>query len=265
MTLLEAIILGIIQGLSEFIPISSSGHLALGKHFFGISEPDLPFIIMVHLGTLVPVFIIYRKDIWAIIRRPFQKMTALLIIATIPAVIAGLFLEDRVEQALASLHFLAAGFIITGIVLLFSDRISKTNKDEENISKFDAALVGIAQAIAIFPGISRSGATLSAALGRKINREAAARFVFLMSIPIILGAAALYTLQIIRGDLPAYAIDWPGMAAGFAAAALSGYLAISYMLSAIRRARLRIFAIYVFTLAAIILLDIFALSGRIFA
>jgi len=266
MTPLEAIILGIIQGISEFLPISSSGHLALTKQLLGIAEPDMPFIIVVHLGTLVPVLIIYRKDIWQLIKRPFQKMTALLIIATLPAVLVALFFSDRIESAFASVNFIAGGLIITGIALMLSDRVKSVDmrKDGKNISRLDALLIGIAQAIAVLPGISRSGSTITAALGRKITRDDAAKFSFFMSIPAILGAAVLYTAQIVTGRIYISSLDPVALGLGFLSAALSGYLAINSLLAIIRKAKLRYFAYYVFLLAGVIIFDIMILNGVIF-
>ncbi|MCL2353077.1 MAG: undecaprenyl-diphosphate phosphatase [Defluviitaleaceae bacterium] len=254
MTLFEAVILGIIQGLTEFIPVSSSGHLALGQILFGLEQDGLLFEMVVHIGTLIPVVIIFWKDIWAIIRRPFQKMTLLLIIGTIPVVIVGLLLEDIVGNAFTSLMWLAVGFVITGVTLMFADRIRNNKKKSEDITILDAAIVGIAQAIAIFPGISRSGSTVMAALGRGIEREAAAKFSFLLSIPVVLGATVLQVVHLIRDDGHIYATNvdfWP-LALAFVAAMLSGYLAIKLMLMAIKKAKLRYFAYYVLILAVAI-------------
>jgi len=252
MTLLEAILLGIIQGLSEFLPISSSGHLALGHYAFGLEEDGLLFHIVVHVGTLIPVCIVFWKDIWALIKKPFQKMTYLLIVATLPAVVVALFARDLVEIAMTSLQFLTAGFLITGSVLLLSDRFKKTEKKSSDITYLDALIIGIAQGIAVFPGISRSGSTITAALARGINREDAAKFVFLLSIPAILGGLVLEIFEMVQGGITLADINFVVIGAGFVASALSGYLAIKFMLAAIKRAKLRYFAYYVFVLAAVI-------------
>ena len=252
MSLLEAVILGIIQGLTEFLPISSSGHLSVFHHIFGMQEPQIAFDVVLHLGTLVPVFIVFRKDIWALLRNPFQKMTVLLIIGTIPAVVFALLFKSRIEMLFASLLFIVFGFCITGLVLLFADRVSTGDKEEKDITFVDALLVGCAQAVAIAPAISRSGSTIAASLGRKLNRETAAKFSFLLSIPAILGAAVMTFRGIISdgaGD-----IEWLNMAVGFVAAMLSGYLAIKFMLNLIKKAKLKYFAVYVFILAAVLLI-----------
>ena len=252
MTLLEAIILGIIQGLAEFLPISSSGHLALGQYLFGIEESNLAFIIVVHIGTLIPVVIVYRNTIWELIKKPFQKMTYLLIVATVPAAIVAFFFEDAIEAALTSIGFLAVGFIITGLVLICTDRLRKNAKKSDEITYLDAAFIGIAQAVAVFPGISRSGSTIAASLARGINREDAAKFAFLMSIPAILGALLIQIIHIVRGNILLEDLNFVTLGAGFLASALSGYLAINFMLAAIKKAKLSYFAYYVLGLAALI-------------
>jgi len=256
MTLLEAIILGIIQGLAEFLPISSSGHLALGQLLFGIDDNNMAFIIVVHIGTLIPVVVVYRKTIWELIKKPFQKMTYLLIIATVPAAIVGIFFEDAVEAALGSLGFLAGGFIVTGTVLILTDRLRKNNKKSDEITYLDALLIGVAQAVAVFPGISRSGSTIAASLARGINREDAAKFAFLMSIPAILGALLMQILHVARGNVLLEDLNFINLGAGFIAAMLSGYLAINFMLAAIKKAKLSYFAYYVLALAAAIVVGL---------
>jgi len=250
MTLFQAIILGIIQGFSEFLPISSSGHLALTAWLFGLNEGDLFFVVTIHIGTLVPVFIFYRKDILQLIRKPFQKMTYLLIVATLPAVVIALLFEDHIDAAFTAMGFLSVGFAITAVVLLLTDKIKNSNKKSQDISYVDALLVGIAQGAAVFPGISRSGSTIVAALARGIKREDAARFSFLMSIPAILGAMVLQISHIFRGNIALYQLDFVNLGAGFVAAMLSGYLAIQLMLNIVKKAKLRYFACYMFFIAA---------------
>jgi len=254
MNVIEAIILGIIQGLAEFLPISSSGHLALGHHFFGLQEEGLLFSIVVHVATLVPVFVVFWKDIWAILRRPFRKITLMLIVATVPAAIVGFFFEDAVEAVFSTLTYLSIGFLFTGIILLISDRFKKGKKTTETMSWLDTVIMGIAQAIAIMPGISRSGTVIVAALSRGVERAEAAKFAFLMSIPIILGATVLQVFNVARGDIYLGDINFVAFGAGFASAAVSGYLAIKLMLAAVRKAKFSYFAIYVLSLAAVITL-----------
>jgi len=252
MTLLEAVILGIVQGLAEFLPISSSGHLALGQYIFGIEDNNMAFNIVVHVGTLIPVVVVFRQTIWELVKKPFQKMTYLLIIATLPAAIVGVLLEDVVEASFTTLGFLAIAFVVTGLLLVGTDRIRKNTKKSDEITYLDAALIGVAQAVAIFPGISRSGSTIAASLARGIAREDAAKFAFLMSIPIILGALLLQIIHIARGNVVLEDLNFVNLGAGFIAAALSGYLAVNFLLAAIKKAKLRYFAYYVFVLAAAI-------------
>jgi len=250
MTILEAIILGIVQGFAEFLPISSSGHLALGSVLFGLEDTML-FHVVVHVGTLIPVVVVFWKDIWALLRRPFQKKTFLLIIATIPAGAIGVMFQSRVESAFSSLTFIAFGFVITGIVLMFSDRIQKSTKKDEDMGFLDAALIGIAQAVAIFPGISRSGSTIAAALARGIDRETAAKFSFLMSIPIIFGALLYHVYELVTNPAGVY-INYTTLGIGFVTSAITGYFAVRLLLAAVKKAKLRYFAYYVLALAAAI-------------
>lgn len=181
-------------------------------------------------------------------------MTYLLIVATIPAAIVGIFFEDVIEVALASISFLAAGFVLTGVVLILTDRFRKNTKKSDEITYLDAVLIGIAQAVAVFPGISRSGATIAASLSRGIVREDAAKFAFLMSIPAILGALLLQILHVARGNVLLEDLNFINLGAGFVAAALSGYLAINFMLAAVKKAKLSYFAYYVLVLAAVIVI-----------
>ncbi len=255
MSLLEAIILGIIQGFSEFLPISSSGHLVLFQKIFKINEPTMTFDILLHLGTLIPVFIVYRKTIFELIKKPFQKLTYLLIVATIPAVVAALFAGDFIDLLFASGKSLFIGFLITGILLLIVDRAKDGYKKEEDITYFDALIIGLMQALAITPAISRSGSTIFGAISRKLDRETAAKFSFLLSIPAILGAAVLEIKDFVTGEATVEHLDFLPMAFGFLAAMLSGYLAINFMLKLIKEAKLRYFAYYVFAIALLIFVD----------
>ena len=254
MNLVEAIILGLIQGLSEFLPISSSGHLLLFHHLFGItSEDNLTFIIVLNLGSLLPLLVVFRKDIIALLKKPWQKTTALLIIATLPLVIVTLLFESHIEAMFHSIRFLPVGFILTGIILLLSDRLKNNTKTIDDIGFLDATLIGIAQAIAVFPGISRSGSTITSSLARGLNREEAARFAFLMSIPAAIGALVLRISHIVSGRILITDLNFINLAAGFITAAVSGYLAINFMLALVKKAQLKYFAFYyVFALVVII-------------
>jgi len=256
MSLLEAIILGFIQGMSEFLPVSSSGHLLVFHHIFGITaEDNLTFIIVLNMGSLLPLLLVFRKDIWALVKNPFQKTTALLVIATVPLVIVTLLFESHIESMFHMVHFLPFGFIVTGVVLLLSDRLKKNDKDMEKIDYLDAALIGCAQAFAVFPGISRSGSTITATMARGVNREDAAKFSFLMSVPAAVGAMVFRISRIVADPALIEGLNFPNLVAGFITAAITGYLAINFMLAIVKKAKLKYFAFYyVFALAVLIFL-----------
>ena len=254
MTLLEAIILGIIQGLAEFLPVSSSGHLMVFHRLLGIESNDnLTFIVVLNLGTLLPLLFIFRKDIIELIKQPFQKTVALLLIATIPIVIATILFGSFIEGLFQSTQFLAFGFLITGIILILTDKITHNDRLIKNMHYLDAVIIGLVQAIAVFPGLSRSGSTISAALARKIDREEAAKFSFLMSIPAAFGALVFRVLRIFTGHILITDLNFLNLFVGFIAAAVSGYLSINFMMNLIKKAKLKYFALfYVFGLTILI-------------
>ena len=256
MSLLEAIILGLIQGLSEFLPVSSSGHLLVAHQVFGITDEDnLTFIIVLNMGSLVPLLWVFRKDVWELVRKPFQKMTALLIIATTPLILVTALFLDHIEQMFQLVQFLPAGFVVTGVILLLSDKFSKGKRAIGELKVVDAILIGLAQAIAVFPGLTRSGSTITASLARGLNRESAAKFSFLMSIPTAFGAIALRAGHIISGRILLDDLNFANLGAGFVTAAVSGYLAINFMLAIVKKAKLKYFALYyIFALVVFILL-----------
>jgi len=254
MNLLEAIFLGIIQGLAEFLPVSSSGHLMVFHHLLRIESNDnLTFIVVLNLGTLIPLLYIFRKDILELVRRPFQKTVLLLIIATIPIVIATLTFENFVETLFQSTQFLAFGFLATGIILILTDKIKGNKKTLKDMTYTDSITVGLTQALAIFPGLSRSGSTLSALLLRGITREDAVKFSFLMSIPAAFGALGFRILRMFTGHIDVSQLNFLNLFAGFIAAMISGYLSINLMMKLIKTAKLKYFALfYVFGLTALI-------------
>lgn len=254
MTLLEAIILGIIQGLAEFVPVSSSGHLLVFHHLFDIqAEDNLTFIIVLNLGSLLPLLYTFRKDIIGLIKKPFQKLVYMLIIATIPIIVVTLLFEDFVTAAFQTTQFLAVGFLITGTLLIVADKINTNSREMKNLKYVDAIIIGLTQAVALVPGISRSGTTISASLFRGMTREDAAKFSFLMSIPTALGAIAFRVLRVFTGDILVTDLNFINLFAGFVAAAISGYLSINFMMRLIKGAKLKYFALfYVFGLAGVI-------------
>lgn len=251
MTLVQAIILGIVQGLTEFLPISSSGHLVLFQKYFGLQESVLTFDVLLHLGTLIAVLAVFWKDIVSMIRRPWQKLTLLIILGTIPTGLMGLGLKDFFEGLFESGRTIGLEFIITGFIIWFADRIKPRHKGVEDISYFDAVFVGFMQGIAIFPAISRSGLTIAGSLFRGINREAAARFSFLISIPAIAGAAVLDLKDIIGSGVH---VGQPlPFIVGPIVAAISGYWAVKYMLKLVSTGSLKGFAYYVWALGAVVI------------
>ena len=260
MSVLNAIILGVVQGLTEFLPVSSSGHLALLQRAFGI-EPSLFFDTMLHAGTLLAVFVVLWKDIWEILKKPIQKLTGFLIIATIPAVAAALTFKDAIEEIFISARFLGLCFLITTVLLVTSELLSRRAKNNNNLKEtknmnwLDALIIGLMQAIAIPPGISRSGATISGALFRRLDRDFAARFSFLMSIPAILGAVVLQTKDLVKDNAAEFSIGAGAVIAGTLTAAIVGFFAVKFMLKIIRERSLFGFAIYTGILGALVILD----------
>jgi undecaprenyl-diphosphatase len=255
MSIIEAIILGAVQGLTEFLPVSSSGHLVLLQKLFGISEGALLFDTLVHVGTLVAVFIVLWDDIWELLKKPVQAKTGFLIIATIPAVVVALLFKDLIESAFASAQFLGFAFLLTGAALFVSERLSRRpGVIREYMSITDVLIIGLMQAVAIIPGVSRSGFTLAGALSRKVDRSIAARFSFLLSIPAILGALVLQLKDVISGEA-GNSVDAAPLIAGMLTAAIVGFFSVKLMLKIVKERSLIGFAVYVACLGTLILLD----------
>ncbi len=273
MSLLEAIILGIIQGLTEFLPISSSAHLVLVPFLLGWEIPEeqvFPFGVLVQLGTLLAVILYFRKDLWEIIkafvqgllsRKPFadhnSRLGWYLILATIPAGLIGLLVKDLVEAAFNSPAATGFFLLLTAGLLFLAERIGKRDRPLEAITWKDALAMGGAQILSIFPGVSRSGSTMAGGLSRHLERPAAARFSFLMSIPVMLAAGILAGTDLMEmSNLGSFL---PALAAGFIAAAVVGYASIHWLLSYLVRHSLRAFAIYCIILAAVTLIVFYVL------
>ena len=268
MSAFEAIFLGLVQGLTEFLPVSSSGHLVLFRQIFGVNEGSLVFDTMVHVGTLVAVFAVLRKDILALLKKLNQPMTLYLIIGTIPAVLAALAFQDWLESAFETGGFLGFAFLATSAILTTAELLSKRAASRElrkpgEMNWKDSLAIGLCQAVAVIPGVSRSGATLSGALSRGLNRDLAARFSFMLSIPVILGAALYKTIGLVRhGDPSAYEAGGSGigplpMALGMVTAAVVGFFAVRLMLKIVREKSLFGFAIYTGVLGVLVIVDQF--------
>jgi undecaprenyl-diphosphatase len=257
-TILQAVVLGIVQGLTEFLPVSSSAHLVLVPWWLGWQfEPDAAFAfdVLVQLGTLVGVVAFFGRDLIALMReawlglvrrRPFASVESrrawLLALATVPAVIAGLALKDAVEAAFADPVPTSAALLVTGLFLWIAERRARSDRPLETMGWIESLMIGVAQALAIFPGISRSGATIAAGRALGFARHEAARFSFLMSVPVLLGAGLVASKDFL--SLPAASALAAPLAAGFLAAAVVGYLSVRWMMAFVGKHPLTYFAAY---------------------
>lgn len=255
MSELQGFILGAVQGLTEFLPISSSGHLLVLQKIFGIeTDGQLLLNILLHMGTLIAVCAVYWRRIWNMVCHPIQSELKWLVVATIPAVIAALLIDfsDAFEG-----QFIIWSFYLTSIVLLAGDAIGKWRRENHKLHKAvtatDAVTMGLMQAVAILPGLSRSGSTISAGVGSGLTRKRAADFSFLMSIPAILGSA----VDILIDGQSAGNISALPILIGVLSAAVFGFIAIKGMLVLIRKISMKWFALYTFLLGTFLLLDKF--------
>jgi undecaprenyl-diphosphatase len=257
MHLLQAIILGITQGLTEFIPVSSSGHLILVGHLIGFKESSLGFDTALDIGTLAALVIFFRHDIWKLIeglfrRTEWTRLSWLMAIATVPGVIAGVLLQHEAETIFRSSQLVAINLIVIAFVMLLADRVGKRKYNLDHMTPGRALQIGVAQALALVPGVSRSGITISAGLFAGFDRVAATRFSFLLSGPIIAGATAKVVLKPSNFDqLTAEPLIY---AAAILAAFISGYWAIRFMLRFLANHGISTFAYYRIAIGLIILL-----------
>ena len=253
---IEAIILGIIQGLTEFLPVSSSGHLELAKALFGdnsLPNESLTFTVVVHFATALSTLVVFRVEVLEIFKGLFQfkwneelQFSLKIILSMIPAVAAGLFFEEQFEAFFGG-QILLVGFmlIITSLLLLFADKAKSTTK---NVSFFNALVVGISQALAILPGISRSGATISSSVLLGIDRTKAARFSFLMVVPLIFGKIAK---DVLSGSINFQSNQIGVLSVGFIASFIAGLFACKWMLAIVKKSKLSYFALYCFIVGII--------------
>jgi undecaprenyl-diphosphatase len=253
MTLLHAFLLGIIQGLTEFIPVSSTAHLLIGQKLLGLPADDamFSFLVIVQLGTLISLFVFYWKDLLAIAKATldFRRSTTernlglYILLATIPALLAGYFLKDSVEALFKQPMLEASIRLLTAAVLLtLAEWLTKKNRDLESMTWLDALFIGAMQVIAVFPGASRSGTTISGGMFRGFDRASAARFAFLMSVPVMLAAGGYEMLDVIR--MPNLGKFLPLLAVGFVTAAIVGWFAIRWLIGYLSKRSLYVFAIY---------------------
>ena len=272
MNYLEATILGIVQGLAEFLPISSSGHLAILENYFGISEENMVFFaVLLHLGTLIAVFIVFWSDIWELLKelvftikdlctgkglrldeRPVRKLGIMIIVSCVPTALIGVLFGDIFGSMYSYPAFVAAMFIITGILLILAEKYGGGERNIENLNYRNSIFIGIVQGLAIIPGISRSGSTLFASLICRLEREFAVKFVFLISIPTILGS---FILELPGGIKAGLAPGEAGpVALGVFVSFLCGLFAIKVMLKIVKTNKLKYFSYYLFVLGLGILI-----------
>jgi undecaprenyl-diphosphatase len=267
MTLLQAFILGIIQGLTEFIPVSSSGHLVLVPHVLGWEfDKSQAFIfnVLVQWGTLFAVFVYYWRDLTSIASafcrsllsgKPFAteeaRMGWYLIIATIPAVVVGLLCKDLIEAAFSSARITGFFLLLTAVLLVIAEIVGKRNRVTEQITWRDSLWIGCSQVLALLPGVSRSGATIAGGMTRNLDRSSAARFSFLMSVPVMLGAGVLAFKDLF--SLPTTDNFLLPLLVGFLAALISGYIAIRWLIAYLSKHSLYVFAGYCLIIGLFIL------------
>jgi undecaprenyl-diphosphatase len=278
MSLIQAIIMGVVQGLTEFLPVSSSGHLAIFRSLLKLDlDTGILFEIMLHFGTLLAIFAVYYKDIIQliveglgivkdfiinlfkmagalftnkkadlvkVIHTPYRKFVMLIIVGSIPTGIFGLYLEDKIEAYFSHLIVPGIALLITGSLLLFSDRINRGNKKEEGTTYGNGFIIGVFQGIAIIPGISRSGSTIVGGLLNGLNREFAIKFSFILSIPAVLAATLLQFLRI-SGESIGNVITAPYLI-GTAISAIVGYICIKTLILLLRNNKFHLFAYYCF-------------------
>lgn len=256
MQLIQAIILGLVQGLTEFIPISSSGHLILAGHLLDFEYSGLAFDLALNIGTLAALFAFFWRDFWELFRDLFRKgpktkLAYLIVLGTIPAVILGVLLQDLAETVFRSDTLVAINFMVIGVVMLLADRYYKGKKSIGDMDAPNALGIGVAQSLALVPGVSRSGITISTGILAGFDRVSATRFSFLLSGPIILGA----TLKVLlSGDNLQQLLATPSiMLAGILAAFVSGFWAIGFMLKYLSKHSLAIFAYYRLVAGALVL------------
>ena len=277
MSYVMSVILGLVQGVAEFLPISSSGHLTLFQHFFGLEEPDQLFNVLLHFATLLAVCVVYWRDIWEMIVEFFaffsdvfshrsyrgnppeaRRMVLLIIIGTLPLFLV-LPVKNKVEDFGKNPLFVCGALLVTGCILFFSDRMAQGRKTARNATLLDVLLVGVTQGAATIPGLSRSGCTISAGMVRGFDRKFAVRYSFLMSLPAVLGATLLEVLDVmeLEGGVPAE--NLPKYIVGMAVSGVVGYFSIQLVKLLTDRGRFGAFAFYCW--GAGILFTLLSLTG----
>lgn len=255
MTDLQAALLGIVQGVTEFLPVSSSGHLVLLQKWFHLPSEALTFDIALHVGTLVAVLAAFWRDLLSLARRPGGVLMQRIVLSTAPTVAIGLLFADFFERMFHSGATLGLEFVITGTLLLWveSRDAAPLYADAGQMPYAGAWWIGVAQGAAILPALSRSGLTLAAGLGAGLDRPESVRYSFLLSVPVVLGAAILETVSVLSGTTPI--VHMRPLVIGAGMSAVSGYAAIRFLLGVVRRATLRPFGYYALTLGVLVLMD----------
>ena len=256
MEITDAIILGIVQGLTEFLPVSSSGHLELGKVLLGntsVPKESLMFTVVLHFATALSTLVVYRKDVWEILSGLFAfkdneelRFSLKIILSMVPAALIGLYFEAELERFFSgNIVLVGSMLLVTALLLFLADRAENTHK---SVSFANAFVIGIAQAVAMLPGISRSGATIATSVLLGIDKRKAARFSFLMVVPLILGKIAK---DFMSGELNFHSENVTALGAGFIAAFVAGLLACTWMIRLVRNSKLTFFAVYCFVVGCI--------------
>lgn len=278
MNTLQAVVLGAVQGLAEFLPVSSSGHLVLVQKIFGMENGSITLEVLMHLGTLIAVFAVYWREIWQMICHPWKSDLKWLVVATIPAVAVRLLYTDLfvkvfagtgAEAAFAAIRdglgsfidtafaggFLGWAFLLTSGILLLGEWLSnKAMKRHKSVRGLDAVVMGLMQAVAVLPGVSRSGSTIAGGRARGLAGKKTADFAFLMSIPAILGAVVMDGKDILTGEI-AEALPVVPMIVGVLTSMVFGFIAIRFMIAAVKKSGMKWFAVYTFVLGVLVLVD----------
>jgi len=256
----QALVLAFVQGVTEFLPVSSSGHLILVPKLLGWQDQGLAFDVAVHVGTLLAVVVYFRRDLALILNDTLHNLFGgpstehsrlgwQVAFATIPVGLTGLFFGDWIESAMRDPRWIALAMVIFALLLWWIDKHNQQKRELAELNRRDVLVIGLAQAIALLPGVSRSGMTIAAALMMGLNRDAAARYSFLLAIPVIFLAGGLKTFELIRSDL---AVDWGILALGAAVSALVAFVCIHWFLGFIRRFSMLPFVIYLLLLGVFI-------------
>ncbi len=266
MTIFEALILGVLQGITEFLPISSSGHLVIGESLLGLEVEALKsFDVVVHLGTFAAIIIYFWKDVVGLFKglfsyvgfvkkspdnKEYRSLIGYILIGTVPALFVGLFLEDSIDFLFRNTLYVGLWMIVVAEVFILAEWASKKFKKEEGLNWKKAIIIGVAQSVALIPGVSRSGSTIAAGLFQGVSREKAARFSFLLALPAIFGAGLLTGLKEFKagGGLD---VEFSPLVIGFIASAIAGFASVYFLMKFLKNHSLNVFAYYLFAVGAV--------------